>query len=79
MSVLDEALMDCDEELAMVAEITEVEALEPSSLADARHQPDWSDWERAIEEELATIRDAGTWILVEPPAGANIVGLKWVF
>ena len=25
------------------------------------------------------IRDAGTWILVEPPAGANIVGLKWVF
>ena len=45
MSVLDEALMDCDEELAMVAEITEVEALEPSSLADARHQPDWSNWE----------------------------------
>ena len=25
------------------------------------------------------IRDAGTWILVEPPAGANIVGSKWVF
>ena len=45
MSVLDEALMDCDEELAMVAEIAEAEALEPSSLADARHQPDWSDWE----------------------------------
>ena len=74
MSVLDEALMDCDEELAMVAEIAEAEALEPSSLADARHQPDWSDWEQAIEEELATIRDAGTWILVRPPAGANIVG-----
>ena len=34
---------------------------------------------QAIEEELAMIRDAGTWILVEPPAGANIVGSKWVF
>ena len=74
MSVLEEALMDCNEELAMVAEIAKAEALEPSSLTDARRQPDWSDWERAIEEELATIRDAGTWILVEPPAGANIVG-----
>ena len=36
MSVLKEALMDCDEELAMVAEIAEAEALEPSSLVDAR-------------------------------------------
>ena len=36
MSVLEIALMDCDEELAMVAEIAEAEALEPSSLADAR-------------------------------------------
>ena len=79
MSVLEEALMDCDEELVMVAEIAEAEALEPSSLTDARRRPDWLDWERTIEEELATIRDAGTWILVKPPAGANIVGSKWVF
>ena len=45
MFVLEEVLMDCNEELAMVAEIAEAEALEPSSLADARCQPDWSDWE----------------------------------
>ena len=79
MSVLEEVLVDCNEELAMVAEIAEMEALKPSSLTDARCQPDWSEWEQAIEEELATIRDAGTWILVEPPACANTVGLKWVF
>ena len=43
ISVLKEVLMDCNEELAMVAEIAEAEALEPSSLADARRRPDWSD------------------------------------
>ena len=36
MSALEEVLMDCDEELAMVAEIAKAEAPEPSSLADAR-------------------------------------------
>ena len=36
MSVLEEVLMDCNEELAMVAEIAKVEALKPSSLTDAR-------------------------------------------
>ena len=45
MSVLEEVLLDYNEELAMGAKITEVEALEPSSLADTKCQPDWSDWE----------------------------------
>ena len=36
-------------------------------------------WEKAIHEELAVLKAAGTWELVDAPAGANIVGLKWVF
>ena len=36
-------------------------------------------WEKAIFEELKTLEEAGTWELINPLAGANIVGSKWVF
>jgi hypothetical protein len=36
-------------------------------------------WEKAIHEELAFLKEAGTWNLVDPPTDANIVGSKWVF
>jgi hypothetical protein len=58
---------------------SESEALEPRSLTEAKGQPDWLLWEKAIEEELATLRVAGTWELEKAPEGANMVGSKWVF
>jgi hypothetical protein len=74
------ALMAVDlVEYAMVAEMSDVEGLEPRSLAEAKRSPDWLFWEKAIVEELKTLEEAGTWELVDPPAGANIVGSKWVF
>lgn len=63
----------------MAAEISEAEALEPRSLAEAKRRPDWPLWEKAIHEELALLKEAGTWRLVDPPTDANIVGSKWVF
>jgi hypothetical protein len=74
-------LMLADEldEYALVAETSELEAIEPRSLAEAKRRPDWHLWEAAIHEELAVLRDAGTWKLTEAPPGANIVGSKWVF
>ena len=36
-------------------------------------------WEKAIHEELATLKAAGTWDLVEKTEGVNVVGSKWVF
>jgi hypothetical protein len=48
-------------EYVLVAEIAAAEALEPSTLAKAKCCPDWSLWEKAIEEELATLKAAGTW------------------
>ena len=36
-------------------------------------------WEKAIHEELAVLKAAETWELVDAPIGANIVGSKWVF
>ena len=79
MAVTEDKAESMTAELAMVSEMAEAEALEPNSLADARRRPDWLDWENSIQEELTVLKDAGTWTLVEPPAGANIVGSKWVF
>jgi len=74
------ALMAVDlVEYAMVAEMSDGEGLEPRSLAEAKRSLDWLFWEKAIFEELKTLEEAGTWELVDPPAGANIIGLKWVF
>jgi hypothetical protein len=67
------------EEYVMVAEISEVKALEPRSLADAMHHPDWPLWEKAIYEELTLLQETGTWELTDPPTGANIVGSEWVY
>ena len=63
----------------MAAEIGEAEALEPQTLAEAKCRPDWPLWEKAINEELETLRKAGTWELTNAPPDANIVGSKWVF
>ena len=66
-------------EYTFTAETTDVEVLEPCMLTEAKHRPDGPLWEKAIEEELATLKAAGTWRLKEAPLGANIIGYKWVF
>lgn len=65
--------------LALVEFTAEAEVLEPTSLAEAKRRPDWALWEGGIREELTTLTTAGTWELVDPPTGANIVRSKWVF
>ena len=70
---------DYNEEYELTWKMSEEEGIEPRTLAEARSLPEWGEWERAIQEELAMLRAAGTWVLEEPPAGANIVGSKWVF
>jgi len=66
-------------EVALAAEIADLEALEPHNLAEAKRRPDWPLWEQAIHEELATLHAAGTWTLEHAPPGANVIRSKWVF
>ena len=77
------AMIDYDDNVELVLNLNEVtanaEALKPTLIAEAQHQPEWLQWEHGIHEELATLHKAGTWELVDPPARANIVGSKWVF
>ena len=65
-------------EFVFVTEMADAEALKPCMLAEAKHRPDWPHWEKAIKEELATLKAASTWRLKEAPPGANIIGSKWV-
>ncbi len=66
-------------EEALLAETSDVEVLEPRMLTEAKRWPDWLLWEKAIEEELATLKKAGTWKLEKAPPRANVIGSKWVF
>ena len=70
---------ECKDEHTFAAETSNSEALEPHSLSEAKKCPDWPLWEKAIQEELAALKAAGTWEVVDAPEGVNIVGSKWVF
>jgi hypothetical protein len=48
---------------AFAAVTRDSEALEPRSLAEAKRGGDWPLWKKAIHEELATLKAAGTWDL----------------
>ena len=63
----------------LIAEITAAEALEPSTLAEAKWCPNWPLWEKAINEELAMLKAVGDWCFEEPLPRANVIGLQWVF
>ena len=56
---------DFADKYAMLSEISEREAFEPRTLTKAKSCPDWTLWERAIDEELETLHKAETWELTE--------------
>ena len=53
-----------EEESAMATVVESVEGLMPT-YQEARKRPDWPKWERAINTELNTLKDSGTWELVK--------------
>jgi hypothetical protein len=67
-----------DEMAAIAAAGPEADELEPS-YEEARKRSDWPQWQAAIEVELANLKEAGTWEIVERPQNINVVDSKWVF
>ena len=51
----------------------------PKSIEEAQRTSEWSEWERAVKEELDQLRNKGTWILVDKPVDAVPIANKWVF
>ena len=52
---------------------------EPSTVKEALNGPHANDWKKAMDAEMATLTERGTWELVELPKGQRPVGVKWVF
>src|SRR5882724_5679015 len=53
--------------------------VEPKNEAEACTSPDWPHWEEAMRHEIAELRGKGTWEVVSPPQGANIIGSLWTY
>jgi hypothetical protein len=49
------------------------------TIQEAKLCLDWPLWKAAMDKELGTLEQAGTWDTVICPKGKNIIGLKWVF
>jgi len=65
-------------EFVFAMEMADAEALKPCMLTEAKCQPNWLYWEKAIKEELATLKATSTWRLEKALPGANIISSKWV-
>jgi Reverse transcriptase (RNA-dependent DNA polymerase) len=51
----------------------------PKSVEEALASPQASFWQEAMDSEVASLYENGTWELVERPRGVRPVGVKWVF
>ncbi|CAI7788765.1 unnamed protein product [Closterium sp. NIES-53] len=52
---------------------------EPATLKEALESSDAEEWKKAMENELKSIEENGTWELVELPKGRKAITSKWLF
>ncbi|CAI7891190.1 unnamed protein product [Closterium sp. NIES-54] len=52
---------------------------EPTTLKEALESSDAEEWKKAMESELKSIEENGTWELVELPEGRKAITFKWLF
>ena len=65
-------------EFAMAAAVQAVRN-DPANMAQVKQLEDWPKWSESIQRELDQHKRMGTWELVKPPDGANIVGSHFIF
>ncbi|CAI7785597.1 unnamed protein product [Closterium sp. NIES-54] len=51
---------------------------EPTTLKEALESSDAEEWKKAMESELKSIEENGTWELVELPEGHKAITSKWL-
>ncbi|KMQ87258.1 retrovirus-related pol polyprotein from transposon tnt 1-94 [Lasius niger] len=58
----------------MLAEIDE-----PKSFSQAVNSSNKQHWKKAMEEEIASLKENSTWSLVELPAGCKAISNRWIY
>ena len=51
---------------------------DPKSVEEALSGPHSKEWKKAMDKEIETLVERGTWELTELPKGKKPVGVKWV-
>ncbi|EDN03770.1 hypothetical protein HCAG_01635 [Histoplasma mississippiense (nom. inval.)] len=57
----------------------ETEPFEPKTLQQAKNDASWLEWEKAMLEEVNSLKQNKTWELVDPPKDRRTLSGKWVF
>jgi len=52
---------------------------EPKSYRQAKVSPQWSDWKKAMDDELKSLKENDVWHVTPKPVGRKIVASRWVF
>jgi hypothetical protein len=77
------ALMNIPEENVISTCLTvaagETEPFEPKNLHQAKNDTSWLEWERAMLEEVDSLKQNKTWEIVDPPKDRRVLSGKWVF
>ena len=55
------------------------EPVEPKNVKQARDDPMWKEWKKAMKDEVGSLQKNKTWTLVNPPTNRRILRGKWVF
>lgn len=51
----------------------------PNCPEDLQYCNEKVDWEKAMQREMTSIEDNGTWEVVEKPRNANVIDTRWIF
>jgi hypothetical protein len=52
---------------------------EPKSYRQAKVSPQWSDWKKAMDDELKSLKENDVWDVVPKLVGRKVVASRWVF
>ena len=64
---------------AMLAAREPCQYAEPTSYQEAMEGPERVNWQKAIDEQLSSLKRNSTWSLMKLPPGRRAIASKWVF